>query len=381
MAISLNHKNPRFDGKVLKAPHDFVSARRGGIIRRFGSPIKPSELIFFTSQLSLMLEIGASLNDALKAIEKQTTNTTFKEVIHAMFQDITEGRQLSDAMKRHPRVFDSVFTSMVKAGETGGFLKQILDRIVEMKEKRQALIAQLKTTLTYPAFLCVIGALVVVFILVGVLPNFTAFFEGKEHILPFTTRFLMAMSASMRGYWWAYMISGAGLALCLKLCKESDMGQAVIDRFFVSGPLIARICNKIYTCQLLRTLGHLLESQVPLLEALKVTRGTMKNRNFRHFIDQIADHVQQGGRFSQLFATYPYVLESVKQMVATGEEAGNLSKVMLRLAEFYDTEVDQDLKGLAPIIEPIALLVLGAVVGTIVLSVILPMFKLAQAIH
>jgi type II secretory pathway component PulF len=191
----------------------------------------------------------------------------------------------------------------------------------------------------------------------------------------------MNLSHSLRGYWWLYIISSIGLALGLKLWKESPPGQIMIDRFLVSGPLVSRLYNKIYTCQLLRTLGHLMASQVPLLEALDVTRGTINNRYFKRFIDGIMDHVEQGGMFSQPFTTYPYILDSVKQMVATGEEVGNLPTVMLRLAEYYDTEVDRELKDLAAMIEPIALILLGGVVGVIVASVILPLFKLAHAVR
>ncbi|MBA7707969.1 putative type II secretion system protein F [subsurface metagenome] len=250
-----------------------------------------------------------------------------------------------------------------------------------MQEKRQALIAQVRSAMTYPAVLCIMGILVVVFVLVGILPKFTVFFEGKESILPFTTRFLMTMSASLRGYWWAYLIGIAGLAVGLKLWKDTEQGQALIDRFYVSAPIAARLFNKIYTCQLLRTLGHLMESQVPLLEALEVTRATIKNRYFTNFIDRIMDHVQQGGKLSEPFAAYPYIMDTVKQMVATGEEAGNLPPVMLRLAKFYDTEVDQELKTLSSIIEPLGLIVMGAVVGLIVSSVILPLFKLSRVMH
>ena len=381
MAISYNPKSSRFAEKAPKSLFDIILKPQRARFRRFGRAIKPGELIFFSSQLSLMLEIGTPLTATLRAIANQTKNPALKKIIQAMQRDIEEGRQLSDAMKRHPRVFNSVFTSMIKAGETSGFLKQILDRIVEMQEKRQALIAQLRSTLTYPALLCFVGALVVIFILVGVLPKFTTFFAGKEHILPPTTRFLMAMSDSLRGYWWAYIVCSLGLAVGIKLWKESESGQALVDRFAVSAPVVSRFYNKIYTCQFLRTLGHLMASQVPLLEALQASRGTITNRYFIRFIDQIMDHVQQGGRFAESFATNPYILDSVKQMVSTGEEVGNLAKVMLRLAQFYDEEVDQELKSLASMIEPIALVVLGGVIGCIVASVILPVFRLAHAVY
>jgi type II secretory pathway component PulF len=349
------------------------------IFRR--SKVKPKEVIFFTSQLALMLEVGTPLINGLAALEKQTKNPAFKDVIRALHRDIEEGQQLSDALRRHPRVFNHVYTSMIKAGETGGFLKEILERLAEMQEKRLALIAQLRSTLTYPAILCLVGFLVVIFVLVGVLPKFSTFFAGKEKILPVSTRFLMILSASLRGYWWAYIVITLGLVIGVKLWKESQPGQTMIDRVCVSGPILARLYNKIYTCQLLRTLGHLMHSQVPLLEALEVTRSTINNRYFRRFIDKITDHVEKGGRFAQPFTTYPYVLDSVKQMVATGEEVGNLPRVMLRLAEYYDIEVERELKNIASLIEPLALILLGGVVGIIVGSVILPLFRLAHAIH
>jgi type II secretory pathway component PulF len=270
---------------------------------------------------------------------------------------------------------------MIKAGETGGYLKEILDRIVDMEEKRLALITEIKTALTYPLFLCILSTLTVGFIMVAVLPKFVVLFEGKEHVLPWTTRFLIAASHSLREYGWVYLLAGTGLAVFLPYYKNSEQGQAVIDRLLVSGPWIAGLANKIYTCELMRTLGSLMASRVPLLEALEATRETTANRHFRKFIDQIVTHVQQGGKFSQPLADFPFIQPSVKQMVATGEETGNLPKVLLRLAKFYDAEVDRNLKAMAAKIEPLALLVIGGIVGVIVTSVILPIFKLSQALH
>jgi type II secretory pathway component PulF len=352
-----------------------------GIVHGFRRRVKARETIFFMSQLSMMLEIGMPVKSALSAIGRQARNPALRDVIQAMIRDIDEGRQFSEAMNRHAWLFSQIYVSMVKAGETGSFMHEMIDRIVEMQEKRQVLIAKIRTALTYPMILCILGVLVVVFLMVGVLPKFTQFYEGKEHILPFTTRFLMAMSASMQAYWWAYLVGAAGLVVGLKWWKDSASGQALIERFCVSAPVLGRLFNKIYTCHLLRTLGHLIESQVPLLEALDVTRATIKNRYFSQFVTGIMAHVEQGGKFSQPFADYPYTTDTVKEMVAAGEEAGMLSPVMLRLAKFYDAEVDQEIKTLSSMIEPLGLIVMGAVVGLIVSSVILPMFRLAQAVH
>lgn len=383
MAININPKDSQAVATVSQPPPADRPKQRIniGILRGFGKPVKSREVMFFTSQLSLMLDIDTPLTVALKAIADEIQNPAFKAVVTSLYQDIEEGRQLSEAMKRHPKIFDNTFISMVKAGETGGFLNKILDRIVEMHEKRQAIITQLRAALTYPIVLCVLGVLVVVFILVGVLPKFTAFFEGKESLLPWTTRFLMMASASLRNIWWGYILAFTGLVLGLSSWRKSKPGRALIDRFFVSAPLISGLMNKIYTGEMLRTLGNILESQVPLIEALDVTRPTIRNQYYRRFVDKIRVNVEQGGRFNQPFASYPYVPETVKQMVAIGEEVGKLPFVMLRLAKFYDTEVEQELKKFAALIEPAALIIMGGVVGVIVSSVILPLFKLSQALH
>jgi len=376
LAIVTKHKD--FDPTIKIEPD---IEKHGHIIGRFGRKIKPSEIIFFTSQLALMLEIGTSLTNAMKTAADQANNPTFEAVIRKMVIDIEEGRQLSEAMRRHPKIFNTIFISMVKAGETGGFLKEVLERLVEMQEKRQALITQIRSTLTYPLVLCVLSVAVIIFVLAGILPKFTVLFAGKESLLPLTTRSLMALSASFRGYWWVYIVAGAGIIFGFRAWKAGERGRAVIDKLLVGAPLVNRVANKIYTSQLLRTLGQLMEGQVPLIEALKVTRSTFDNRHYRNFIDQIIEHVEQGGRFARPFADDPYVMESVKQMVATGEDAGNLPRVMLRLADFYDNEIEQELKNIASMLEPLTLIIMGVVVGLIVSSVILPIFKIAHTIH
>jgi type II secretory pathway component PulF len=375
MAISIRRpQTGAHAGKPAAAP-------RGVRFAPFRFPrrraVKASEQAFFFSQLSLMLEIGTSLTDGLRALADQSRNPAFKEILLAMLKDLQEGRQLSDAMLRYPHVFNRVYISLAKAGEAGGFLKDSLDNIVVMIERRQALITQLRTTLTYPVILCVMAVAVVIFVLVGILPKFMVLFEGKERLLPPTTRALMVLSTSIRGYWWAYLTGGAASLLLGAAFFRSPSGQALKDRFFVSAPLIAPTFNKILTCQLLRTLGSLMESHVPLIEALDITRTTFANRHFAAFVDQIREHVHEGGTLSRIFARNPYVMETVKQMVATGEEVGKLPKVMLRLAEFYDSEIKNDLKIISSLVEPAALIVIGAVVGLLVSSVILPIFRIA----
>jgi len=351
------------------------------IIDRLFKRVSPRDVMFFTSQLSLMLAVETPINVALQTIAEETPNPAFKAVIEDMARDIEEGRQLSESMKLHPRIFTDQFVSMVRGGETGGILNKTLDRNVEMQAKRMAIINQIRLALTYPAFLCVLGAGVVVFILVGVLPKFTAFFAGKESILPWSTRFLMMASDALRYHWWVYLPLTCGAVSGAAFWLKSPPGRALRDRFLVSAPFVSGLMNKIYTCEMLRTIGHLMESQVPLPEALKATRPTVWNRYYRRFLDEIGDNVDRGGRFSLSFSTNPFIPQTVKQMVAIGEESGRLPYVMLRLASFYDIEIEQELKRFAARIEPIALIIMGAVVGVIVSSIILPLFRLSQALR
>jgi type II secretory pathway component PulF len=377
MAISMRQPQTGTDaGKPAAAPRD---SRADAFKLKFPRrrTVKSSEQVFFFSQLSLMLEIGTSLTGGLQALADQSRNPVFKEILLAMLKDLQEGRQLSDAMMRYPHIFNRVYISLARAGEAGGFLKNSLDSIVVMIERRQALITQLRATLTYPVILCVMAVAVVIFVLVGILPKFMVLFEGKEKLLPPTTLILMALSTSLRGYWWVYLTGCGTLIFLGAVFFRSPPGQALKDRFLVSTPLIAPTFNKILTCQLLRTLGNLMESHVPLIEALDITRTTFTNRHFADFVDKIREHVHGGGTLASIFARNPYVMETVKQMVSTGEEVGKLPKVMLRLAEFYDTEIQHDFRIISSLVEPAALVIIGAVVGMLVSSVILPIFRIA----
>ena len=372
--------NPASSTRQARDAGATARAPASASVPQWGRRVSGKDLIYFTSQLSLMLEVGTSLTDAVAALESQTANPALRSVSQALQRDMEEGQSFSVALSRHTNVFDGVYVSMVRAGETGGYLRDALERIVEMHERREALNAQVKAALTYPAILAVVAGFVVVFVLTGVLPKFMPLFEGKEEILPASTRVLMALSRSLRAFWWAWMLGIGGLCAAVTMFRRSPSGQWLHDRLAVSLPLVGDLTNKILTGRLLRTLGHLLESHVALTDALKVTRLTLQNRFYRELIDRVERIVEGGGRLSQAFLGFAHMPATVRQMIATGEEAGNVYPVMLRLARHYDTEAEQQLKRVASMIEPLALIILGAVVGLIVASVILPLFKMAHAV-
>lgn len=379
MAIDSNSPKTQKQSQVAGASVDRrerVRRDRPGLRKR----VTDRDIIYFASQLSLMLEVGTSLTDAVRALEKQTTNPRLCQILEDLGRDMEEGQAFSAALSRHVDVFGGVFVSMVRAGETGGYLHDALDRVVEMREKRSALLAQVKTALTYPLILCVVSAGVIIFVLTGVFPKFMPLFAGKEDLLPITTRVLIAASQSLIQYWWAYALGLVGIIFCARIALRSPPGRLLCDRLTVSFPVVGVLANKIFTGQVLRTMGHLLESHVALTDALQVTRLTIRNQCYAQLIDRADATVRGGGRLSQAFLGFTHMPATVRQMLATGEEAGNIYPVMLRLAKHYDVEIEQELKRMSALVEPLALIVLGGMVGVIVASVILPMFKMAHAI-
>ena len=351
----------------------------GKISFSFTRSVKQKELFFFLTQLSLMLDVGISLSKAIESILSQIKNLYFKEILEAMVKDIEEGHQLSAAMSRHPLVFKNVYVNMVRSGETGGFLPKVIDSIIELLEKKQSIRNKFRSALTYPLILCLLAFIVTIFVLVGILPKFMVFFEGKYHILPLTTRAMMGLSIFLRSYWWVCIIGFAGLAAGIKIYLSSQAFHRHIDWLTINFRLFSKMANNIFTGFFLRTLGTMLENGIPLAEAISIAGNTIENSYYKKYVENIRINIEEGRSFSSGFALNRHIHESVKQMISVGEEVGKMPVVMLKLSHLYETETEQDLNQLTSMIEPVALIFMGAVVFVIVSAIILPMFRLAGA--
>jgi type II secretory pathway component PulF len=343
--------------------------------------ISTRELIFFTSQLSLMIEIGTALNVGLDSIAKQIKNPMFKQVITDIIADVEGGSLLSDAMGKYPRIFSNVYVSLVKAGENSGELKQMLDRAVTVQEKQEKFLATIKKATTYPLILCGVSVTVVIFLLTFVFPRFAVLFEEIEDILPASTKFLLYLSTTIRSSWLSAVILAGIIVGGIYIFAKSRTGRLLIDRLKMSIPVLADACIRIYLVQMMRTLGFLMLCNVPLMDALRITRAGINNLIFTRFIDETTNHLEEGRGMSLAFIESSFIPESAKQIVKTGEETQNIAKVMLRLSDYYEGEIDDQMKKFATIIEPALLIVMGVVVGTIVMSLILPIFKLSKMVH
>jgi type II secretory pathway component PulF len=328
-----------------------------------------------------MIEIGTPLNVGLSSIARQIKNPMFKQVITNVITDVEAGTLLSDALGKYPHIFSDVYVSLVRAGENAGELKEMLDRVVIVQEKQEKFLETIKKAMTYPLILCGVSVTVVIFLLTFVFPRFAVLFEEIKDILPASTKFLLYLSNSIRSSWLLAAIVAGIIVGSIYIFAKSRTGRLLIDKLKMSIPVLANVCIRIYLVQMMRTLGFLMVCNVPLMDALRITRGGINNLIFVRFIDQITNNLEEGRGMSPAFTESAFIPENAKQIVTTGEETQNIPKVMLRLSDYYEGEIDEQMKKFATIIEPALLIVMGVVVGGIVMSLILPIFKLSKMVH
>ena len=343
--------------------------------------VPPKEIIFFADQLSLMLATGTPLNKSIEIISVQVRNNEFRRILQDIVRDIEDGRLLSQSMSRYPAVFSSVYISMIMAGESGGFLKEMLEQIVSLETKNQDFLSTVKAAMYYPVFLSVFAAAVVIFIIVYVFPQFGSMFEEVYDSLPITTKVLMASSKFLISYWYVLIIFMAVLWYAAFKFISGEKGRMYVDTIKLRIPVIKDFFIKLYVSRLMRTLGALVNGNVPLLDSLSISSGVVGNKVFSELIARISRSVEDGKTISQPVSESPYFPETVKQMISTAEDTGTLDKVMPRLADYYDKDIERTLKRITTVIEPVLLVVMGGVIGVIVISLILPIFKLTKSIH
>jgi type II secretory pathway component PulF len=336
--------------------------------------------MFFTEQLALLLETGANLFDALKTLKKQSANPAMSNVLDTLMADIAEGRPFSQALAKHPKLFSSSYVSLIAASEGGGFMYTVLYELKAMEEKREELKSNLVSALSYPAFLMVFSAAVVVFVLLVVFPKFGDLFSTIYDQLPVTTRFLMSLSDVMTAYWLHGLIAVGGFAALLVQWTRSAAGRETVDSWLLSLPLLRDICAELYMIQSLRVMSLSLGNGVSMMDTLSACRDVVRNATFRRFIGQVENQVEEGAGIARAFEEAKFVPPVAKAMISTAEESGNLAPVAARVADYYEQQLTRRLKTVSKMAEPIMLLVMGAVVGLLVSSLILPIFKLSRAV-
>ena len=325
-----------------------------------------------------MIGSGVPLVRCLTILQSQAENPYFKKVINQIRTDVEGGATFSKALEKHPKVFNNLFCSLVKAGEIGGILDTILERLADYLESSEALKAKIKGAMTYPIVVFAIAGLVVVALVMFVLPQFKEIFLGMNIELPWATQFLLSLSDFMVGWWFVVLPGIVLIPLLIWKFFQTKTGSRIWDTNILRVPNLGMMMRKVAVAKFTRTLGTLISSGVPILQALEVTSQTAGNCVIAEAVDKTRISIREGESIAEPLKSSGVFPPMVVQMIAVGEETGELDKMLTKIADFYDTEVDTAVKGLTSVIEPLVIVVLGIVIGGIVMAVFMPMLKLVN---
>ncbi len=343
---------------------------------KFGGGVPPKDLAIFTRQFSVMIDAGLPLVQCLEILGSQQENKTFTKVLQQTRMDVEGGASLADAMRKHPKAFDDLFTNMIAAGEAGGILDTILKRLATYIEKAVKLKAQVKGAMVYPVAVIVIAGLVVAVILWKVIPTFAAMFEGLGAELPLPTRIVIAMSnyfITALPFLVVFIIVGV---IAFRRYYATHGGRRVVDRTVLRAPIIGILMQKIAVARFCRTLSTLIASGVPILDGLEITARTSGNAVIEDAIMAVRKAVEGGLTIAQPLRESGAFPSMVVQMIGVGEQTGALDAMLSKIADFYEEEVDQAVANLLTLMEPVMILFLGITVGGIVISMYMPLFSL-----
>lgn len=345
-----------------------------------GKRVKQEDIVIFSRQLSTMIEAGIPILQALDALEEQMESPHFKSVIASMRGDIQQGSSLSSAFSRHPRVFDNLFVNMIKVGETGGILDIILDRVATYLEKSLKLRRQVRSALTYPTVVILMATAITTLLLVKVVPTFAGIYESFGGELPAMTQVLIDVSDFLKTN--ILLMSGAVVLLIVALRQwyKTDNGRTAIDRALLKAPIFGSLLRKVAISRFSRTLAILLQSGVPILESLDIVGKSSGNAVIEVVVDEVKNNVKEGESIAAPLAKSSVFPPMVTRMIAIGEKSGQLEKMLSKISEFYDDQVDAAVAGLTSIIEPLIIGVLGIVIGFIVIALFMPIIKMTQLV-
>ncbi len=343
--------------------------------------VKANEVTVMARQLATMIGSGLSLLRALYILEDQTVNKKLKETIASVRSDVEVGTALSVAMAKHPNVFNDLFVSMVRAGEVGGNLEEVLDRVAIQLEKDDNLKRTVKAAMVYPVMIGIFALLILVAMILFIIPVFQKMFDDLGGELPALTKFMVGLSEAGRSYWYLFLLGGAAVVFLFRKWKNSNSGRKQWDTFKLRFPMqIGDIVRKVAVARFTRTLGTLTASGVPILQALDITSRTAGNRVISDPMVGVIERVKEGESLAQPLQSLGVFPMMVTQMTAVGEETGALDAMLHKIADFYDDEVAAKLKALTSILEPIMMIVIGVIVGLVVIAMYLPMFSVIQQI-
>jgi type IV pilus assembly protein PilC len=366
--------------KVVKK----AAAKGGDPVEAFFSrfeTVKLKDMVVFSRQFSSMIGSGVAMIRTLTIISEQVENKKLKDVIMDVKCQVEQGASLSDAFARHPDVFDRLWVAMVRAGETGGILDEVMRKVAEFAEQRQKLNDKVKSAMAYPTVALAIAVIVFWVMLTFIIPVFKEMFAGMGSELPAFTQMLIDLSGLMRSAWMLLfvVVIGAGV-YSVKQYYKTEPGRMAIDLMILKIPVLGEVTQKVCVARFTRTFGVLVRSGVPMLTALDVVKETAGNAPLQRAVENVQKEVREGGSISKPLSKEPLFPPMVVQMVAVGEETGKLDDMLNKVADFYDEEVENSVEALTSILEPIMVVGIGGIVGSVVVGMYLPIFSIIQNI-
>lgn len=334
------------------------------------------ELAMFTQQLASLLTAGLPLVQCLEALQDQTEDPCFRIVIRDVRTDISQGNSFSSAVRKFPNSFNTLFVSMVEAGEASGGLAEILMKVAGYFESTVKLAKKVKSAMTYPIAVIGLAIALVNVLLIFVIPVFAAMFKDFGAKLPAPTQFLIDLSNFLKAWWWAILIGAFAIYKIVGKFVQTPNGRRSKDQFLVKAPIFGNLVHKIALSRFCRTYATLIRSGVPILRTLEIVSAASGKVQVEDACEEIAKHVSQGGQVSEVLATNPFFPPMMKHMVKAGESTGNVDGMMNKIADFYDVECEATVAALTSLIEPMLIVFLGVVVGGIVMAMFLPIFQL-----
>jgi type IV pilus assembly protein PilC len=361
-----------------------VAEKRSGLSMELALPqrVKAADLTVMTRQLSTMVSSGMTLLRAFHVLEEQIEHKKLKEVVERVREDIESGLLLSDALARHTKVFGPLYVAMVRAGEAGGVLEEALDRVADQLEKDDSLRRQVKSAMMYPAVVLSFAAVVLFALITFIVPVFAAVFKDFGGDLPLITKLTVAVSDAFKGYWYLIIGGFVGSIVGFKKWRNSAFGRPQWDTLRLKLPMkVGDTVQKIALARWSRTFSALYAAGVPIMQAIEVTGQTAGNHVIEKAMQAVIESVKSGGSIAAPLKEEAIFPGMVSQMIAVGEETGGLDHMLSKVADFYEDEVAAAVKALTSILEPIMIVLVGAVVGFVVIAMYMPMFKLYDQIQ
>jgi type IV pilus assembly protein PilC len=346
----------------------------------FGGGVTEKEIVVFTRQFATMIDAGLPLVQCLEILASQQDNKSFKKTLTDIRQSVEGGLTFAAALKQHPKVFSNLYANMVEAGEAGGILDTILNRLAQYMEKAMALKKRVKSAMIYPSTIITVAVVVVIFLLIFVIPTFKAMFEGFGATLPLPTVIVLELSRLARQYFLIFLGVLAAAVVGLRYWYSTPSGKLAVDKFLLRTPVFGILIRKVAVAKFTRTLGTLVSSGVAILDGLEITARTAGNKVVELAVMRTRASIAEGKTISDPLRASGVFPPMVVQMIAVGEQTGALDAMLGKIADFYDEEVDTAVANLTALLEPMLMVFLGVVIGGVVIAMYLPIFKLVTVV-